>query len=158
MIRHLLSIALLGSALQGQDTVLLPLAATFGPFRLVSGQTARVCVNHFFNNSLVNSRVQNKPLSVIILFADALNGVRLEPPKEMSLQLTKGACEEFRVPDSQPDSTVMILLAPLSQQDRNQFSPELLPVCSVSIFEGGRLLNMVPMVPKSNLLAPRARQ
>ncbi len=153
-----MSIALLGFALPAQDTVLLPLVATFGPFRMVSGQTARVCVNHFFNNSLMNSAVQNRPLDVVMLFADALNGVRLEPPKELSIALTKGACEEFRVPDSQPDSTVMILLAPRSQQDRSQFSPELLPVCSVSIFEGSRLLTMVPMVPKANLLVPRARQ
>lgn len=158
MIRTLWLVGLVGFAVSAQDTVRLPLAATFGPFRLVSGQTARVCVNHFFNNALMNSAVQNRPLDVVIVFADALNGVRLEAPKELSIALTKGVCEEFRVPDSQPDSTVMILLAPRSQQDRNQFSPELLPVCSVSIFEGGRLVAMVPMVPKANLLAPRARQ
>jgi hypothetical protein len=158
MIRTLCLVGLLSFSASAQDTVLLPLVATFGPFRMVSGQTARVCVNHFFNNSLMNSAVQNRPLDVVMLFADALNGVRLEPPKELSIALTKGACEEFRVPDSQPDSTVMILLAPRSQQDRSQFSPELLPVCSVSIFEGSRLLTMVPMVPKANLLVPRARQ
>lgn len=158
MIRNLFMFGLLAISLQAQDTLRLPLAGTFGPFRLVAGQTARVCVNHFFNNSLINSAVQNKPLGVVIAFADALNGVMLEPPRELTLALTKGACEEFRVPDSQPDLTVLLLLAPLSQQDRSQFSPELLPVCSVSIYEGGRLVTMVPLVPKANLLVPRGRR
>lgn len=145
-----------------QDTVQVPLAATFGPVRVTPGQTLRVCVNHFFNNSLVNSRVRNKPLVVVIAYVDAINGVPFEPAKELTLALTKGACEEYRAPESQPDATAMVLLAPLSQEDSKQFSTELLPVCSATLYEGSgaqaRLMGLVPMVPKGNLLIPRGRR
>lgn len=128
---------------------------------MTQGQALRVCVTNVFSNALMNTDMPDKPLGVVIGFADALNGRLLEPVRELSLQPMKGSCEEFRVPESMTEATALVLLAPLSPQDSKQFSTELLPICSAALFEGResqlRLVTPVQMVPKANLLIPRGR-
>lgn len=158
----LLSGLLIAATMQAQDSVRLPLAASFGPVRMVQGQTLRVCVNNLFSNALTTNQMPAKPLVVVVAFVDALNGVLHEPARTPPLDALKGVCEEFRVPESLAETTALVLLAPLSHQDPKQFSSELLPISSATLFEGSgpaaHLLAMVPLAPKANILIPRGRR
>lgn len=158
----LLSGLVMAATMQAQDSVRLPLAATFGPLRMSQGQTLRVCVNNLFSNALTTNQMPAKPLVVVVAFVDAINGALHEPARTPSLEALKGTCEEFRVPESLTETTALVLLAPVSQQDPKQFSSELLPISSATLYEGSgpqaRPLVIVPMAPKANILIPRGRR
>jgi hypothetical protein len=129
---------------------------------MIQGQTLRVCVNNLFSNALTTAQMPAKPLEVVVAFADAINGMLHEPARKLALDSLKGSCEEFRVPETLQETTALVLLAPLSQQDSKQFSSELLPICSTTLYESNspqaRLLAIVPLVPKVNILIPRGRR
>jgi len=157
----LLLLALVIPAL-AQEPLRVPLAATFGPVRMTQGQTLHVCVNNLFSNALTTSQLPTAPLAVRIAFLDAINGTLYQPLKELSLPILKGVCHDFPAPDTQPESHVLAVVVPLSQQDPKQASTDILPICTATLLEGAgpgaRTLSMIQMVPKVNILVPRPRQ
>jgi hypothetical protein len=160
--RLTLSALLLTFAAIAQQPLRVPLAATFGPVRMTQGQTLHVCVNNLFSNALTTNQVSTAPLQVRLAFVDAINGALIDKTADMSLTILKGACLDLPAPDTQPESHIIAIVVPISQQDPKQASTDILPICSTTLLEGSgpqaRTISMVQMVPKVNILVPRPRQ
>ena len=145
-----------------QEPLRVPLASTFGPVRMVPGQTLHVCVNHLYNNALVSSQISTAPLPVRVAFLDAVNGRLYDKPKEMSLNILKGECQDMAAPETQAESHILAIVIPISQQNAKQANTDILPICSATLLDGSgpqaRTVSSIPMVPKINLLLPRPGQ
>lgn len=157
---RLITVSLLTMAFAAaQQQVRVPVAATFGPAPVASGQSMRICVSNVFANSLVRAELPKKPLTVRIIFLDARTGQRLvEPVIELNLSLFEGKCVPYEPAPGAGETLVLGAVIPISDADGRTPSAELLPISSAMVMNGSgadaRTAHMVPLVPKVNLLVP----
>jgi hypothetical protein len=139
-----------------QQPLRIPIAGTFGPVAVASGQSMRICVAHVFANSLTRAELP-KNLAVRVIFIDARNGQRLvEPVTELNLNLLEGKCVPYEPASGAGETLVLGAVVPISDMDGRTPSAELLPIASAMVMNGtgsdARTAHMVPLVPKVNLL------